>query len=515
MPKRAFFVPMDTWVGRHRTYRQSIEGQHDFKVSAPLTSATARLQAYNDITQELQEIIGQAVQNGKTLRAFGSSWSLSPVAVTEHELINTKPLRIAFTIPKSQVAPAYAGDSDRLRFLECGFSIAEINNLLFRDRLSLKASGSNNGQTLSGAISTNTHGSAFRFGATPDFVVGIHLVTGPSSHVYLERTSAPVVQESFADMLGASLIRDDTLFNAALVSFGSFGVIHGLMIEARELFLLHAFRSFRPLDDALRSAISTLDFSGLDLHGQPESALYHFQVTVNPNAGTPPPDVAVYLMFEEPWTDHYEPPPWDETSAGPGASGLEIVGALYDRLPRRLGKALRSLLNEQVRNHLAPYEVTAPLMDLFGGEHTQGPVFASGIGLPAPRAVEALTLALDVYAEMDTVLPVLLTMRFLKGTRALLGFTRFDPTCVLEIDGLNNRKTHEYAGRVWAAIEQADIPLTMHWGKFNTFLTEPRVRRMYGEGAARWIASRETLLSSPAVRQVFSNDFLRSVGLAT
>lgn len=87
-------------------------------------------------------------------------------------------------------------------------------------------------------------------------------------------------------MLGAQLIRDDTLFDAALVSFGSFGVIHGLMIEAREPFLLHAYRSFRPLDDALRTAISTLDFSGLDLHGQAEPALYHFQVTVNPNTGS-------------------------------------------------------------------------------------------------------------------------------------------------------------------------------------------------------------------------------------
>ena len=214
MPKRAFFVPMETWIGRHQSYRQPIEGLHDFEVIPPLAGAVARLQAYNDVTQEFQEMIGRAVANGKTLRAFGSSWSLSPVAVCEHELINTKPLRLGFTIPKSQVDPAYAGDTDRLRFLECGLSIAEVNALLFRDRLSLKTSGSNNGQTLPGVISTNTHGSAFRFGATPDFVVGIHLVTGPASHVYLERASAPVVQPSFANMLGATLIRDDALFNA-------------------------------------------------------------------------------------------------------------------------------------------------------------------------------------------------------------------------------------------------------------------------------------------------------------
>lgn len=68
---------------------------------------------------------------------------------------------------------------------------------------------------------------------------------------------------------------------------------------------------------------------------------------------------------------------------------------------------------------------------------------------------------------------------------------------------------------MWTALEQADIPFTMHWGKFNAFLTEARVRTMYGSSAAQWITSRETLLPSPAVRQVFTNDFLRSVGLAT
>ena len=61
-----------------------------------------------------------------------------------------------------------------------------LNRIFFRDGLSLKASGSNNGQTLPRAISTGTHGSAFKFGATQDFVVGTQLITGSSKQVYLE-----------------------------------------------------------------------------------------------------------------------------------------------------------------------------------------------------------------------------------------------------------------------------------------------------------------------------------------
>jgi hypothetical protein len=113
------------------------------------------------------------------------------------------------------------------------------------------------------------------------------------------------------------------------------------------------------------------------------------------------------------------------------------------------------------------------------------------------------------------LLPVLLTLRFVKGTKALLGFTRFEPTCVMEVDALNSPKARQFAQRLWIALEDADIPFTMHWGKFNSFLNKTRVREMYGENVDKWIASRETLLENAKVREVFTNAFLKSVGLAT
>lgn len=512
MPKRSYFVPLTSWEGRHQSYTQTIEGQHTFQVHHPAGNAAARLAAYNQITHELQDMIGQAMQAGKSLRAMGSSWSLSKVGVTEHQLINTKPLRIGFTLPASQVSSSY-GDRALLRFLECGFSIAEVNSLLFNDGLSLKASGSNNGQTLVGAVSTGTHGAAFRFGATPDFVVGIHLITGPSTHVYLQRASHPVVRPSFAAALGAELIEDDTLFDAALVSFGSFGVIHGMMIETRELFLLHAYRSFRRFNPALRKAISALDFSGLDLP-RAASKLHHFSACFNPNEGTPPKEAAVGLMFEADYTDDYQPPVWDDAKAGPGASGLEVIGGLIGALPSPLIEALKPVLNEQVRGDLEPYEITGTFKDLFRGEKFVGKVFTSAVGLPLAKALDALAIAFETYKNFGAVLPVILTMRFVKGTKALLGFTRFDPTCVFEIDSINTEKAHDYAAAVWTQLEQAAIPFTMHWGKFNDFLTPQRVTHMYGERRENWLQSREALLS-PQVRQVFNNEFLTRVGLAT
>lgn len=510
MPARSF-VPQDTWIPRHQSFTQQIEGYYDFDAYGP----NAGVADYKQVSGECQAIIAEAVQAHKTLRAMGSSWSLSKVGVAEHRLINTKNLRLSLAVADGFAAPGYAGVRENLRFFECGYSIAEINRELAGEGLSLKASGSNNGQTLPGVVSTNTHGSAFKFGATPENVVGIHLITGPSQQVYLERASYPVVTESFAqEKLGADLVRDDAKFNAALVSFGSFGIIRGMMIETRKLFLLHGFRSFRQFNPALKKAISALDFSDLDLHNKSAADLYHFQVTFNPNEGTPPNEAAVYLMFEIPWTDNYTPPDFSEDEAGPGAAGMEVMGELFTRLPNFLGNALKGWINPQVRNVLKPYEIKGAIKDIFRGEKTQGRTFASGIGLPLSRTLEALDIAFQAYANFGTVFPVLVTIRFVKGTKALLGFTKFDPTCVMEIDAINTDTTHQFATQVWTGIEQAGIPFTMHWGKFNSFLTRSRLDSMYGDNVNKWIASREALLT-PEVRQVFTNDFLRGVGLNT
>ena len=160
------------------------------------------------------------------------------------------------------------------------------------------------------------------------------------------------------------------------------------------------------------------------------------------------------------------------------------------------------------------YEYTGTLQELFRDEKTRGKVFASGIGLSTSRALDVIDIALRTYEDFDTILSVLITLRFVKGTKATMGFTKFYPTCVIEFDGLNTPNMQEYANLVWELVEQVGIPFTMHCGKFNTHLNGKRIQGMYRTKRTQWIKSRETLLSSD-VRQVFTNDFLKRVGLAT
>jgi hypothetical protein len=64
----------------------------------------------------------------------------------------------------------------------------------------------------------------------------------------------------FTQKFKTKLVADDELFNAALVSFGSFGFIHGVMIETEDIYLLESYRKKIPLDDSFRHIMETLDF---------------------------------------------------------------------------------------------------------------------------------------------------------------------------------------------------------------------------------------------------------------
>ena len=522
--ERRLFTPSDKpEVGRHRSYKHQVEGKYAFKMYQGGPGADEKLDAYKEMTKELQAIIAECIASNKEVRTQGSSWSLSKVGLAKDRLINSKQIRLLdFKLPADLISPQYHDDHTKLRFLECGESIHEVNKLLFRQGLSLKASGSNNGQTLAGALSTGTHGGAFDFGAIPEFVVGLHMVVGPSKHVYLQRKSSPVMKKDFADALGATFVEDDEQFNAALVSFGSFGIIQGIMIEARSLFVLHSTRFFHPFDDGLKKAISSLDFSGLDYSNSempasvPKDRPYHFQVFFNPNENMPPDRASVLIMFEDDWnkwSDTYTEPEWDNRDAGPAASGLEVIGAIYDMIPKSFARLILPVLNAQIADQLRPHYRLGIFRDLFAGERVEGELLVSGTALPMARALEALDIAFQSYKDFDTVLPVIISSRFVKGTTAMLGFTKFDHNATLEIDTVSTPKSREYLNLVRRKLEQNGIPFTVHWGKLESYLTPNRLKNMYGDKIDRWLVCRKTLLENENVRKIFTNDFMRRLEL--
>ena len=491
------------WRNKHQTHSRNLERMIDVwnpKGSPSLAGLKATIKA-------LQGIIRDAIRKDKRVRALGSNWSLSDVAATEDWMINTKPLNWIFPLSERSVSDHYPGDPKHLTFAQCGVAILELSNYLEPLGRSLKTSGASNGQTIAGALSTGTHGSAIDVGAIPDYVVGLHLIVGASRHVWLERASYPVTADDFAGKLGAELIRDDTLFNAALVSFGSFGIIHGVVIETEDLFLLNPHAVRIPYDDTLEQAIDTLDFSNLSLpHGTERP--YHVELVFNPyDVGQK--GARSKIMYKEPYDDTHETPEPNTGGFQPGDDAAGFIGLLTDAAPAMIPILLNGLF-DQLYKPLSPERRT--LSEMFYNTEIRGKAAGSALGVPQAMASKALETALAVHKAHGPFAAVV-ALRFVPASKGLLAFTRFPQTCIVDLDGVASKGTTLFFEEVWQAFEDAGIPFTMHWGKANEFLNPMRIRQMYGDAAVdQWITSRHTLLDEPT-RRAFTNAFLERCGL--
>jgi hypothetical protein len=107
--------------------------------------------------------------------------------------------------------------------------------------------------------------------------------------------------------------------------------------------------------------------------------------------------------------------------------------------------------------------------------------------------------------------PGVFAYRFVKQSDATLAFTRFAPTCVVELDGVQSDQTWNFYRAVWDELDARGIPYTFHWGKINN-LNEQKVKDKYGEQRDHWISARNRLLPAESMN-VFSSPPLKNLGL--
>jgi len=189
LPTGIAVIPIRKWENRHQNFTQKLKQGASFKIKNDATISKG-IDKYNATTKNLQWIIGHAIDNNIRLRAMGSGWSFSKVAVSEGGILDTKSLRLNFSVNKTNICNEYSakgGIAEDLFFVQCGVSILQLNSKLEKEKRpnrSIKASGASNGQTIAGALSTGTHGAAFNVGSIQDFVTGIHLIVGKDRHIW-------------------------------------------------------------------------------------------------------------------------------------------------------------------------------------------------------------------------------------------------------------------------------------------------------------------------------------------
>ena len=491
-----------SWENRHLTFKQPVDGLYDMWNA----DHDDLIEGYNAMTAAVQDFIHSAIRDKTTVRALGAGWSWTRIAATDGRILNTKGLNQKFNISASSVSPRYTGSPQHLLFAQCGVSVQEINHFLRTKNQCLRTSGASNGQTIAGALSTGTHGAAFDFGAIPEYVVGLHLITGPDRHVWLERASYPVVANSMAERLGAELLRDDELFNAALVSFGSFGFIHGILLETDDIFLLECHRQKRAFDAPMRQLLETLDFNlPVELPYGNERP-YHLQALVNPynlKGGA-----FINTMYKRPYGREYQAPDISSDGFAPGDDGPAFIGGLGDVVSALVPLTVNTLLKTEYKPFSDVWGIPG---EIFNNVTTHGKVLSAAFAVP----LEHVNRTTDIMLALNhTEGPFngVFAYRFVKSSTATLGFTKFEPvSCVMEMDGMYSNGNVRFCKKVWDAMDLERIPFTSHWGKVSD-LSPVRLETMYGEKLSAWKAARKRLLDAESLA-VFTNPQIVEWGL--
>jgi len=233
------------------------------------------------------------------LRAAGSHWALSEAAVADHTFIETNDpttgrpsmsrtlhdvippcmddgLRSrlgADRTPRTSLVHVEAGKRIYQLYAEldqvdpltsdvtlAGFLSSAHGNPMYRGPWALPTLGGAGGQTIVGAASTGTHGGDFRQPPIADAVRAIHLVADGGRHYWIEShelgpltDDARLVEHFDTPELGGpgnfEVIRDDSVFTAALVSVGRLGVIYSVVLEVVPQYSLYERRRLQTWQD--------------------------------------------------------------------------------------------------------------------------------------------------------------------------------------------------------------------------------------------------------------------------
>jgi hypothetical protein len=479
-----------------------------------------KIDRYNDAALEIQRLIKETDQASEGFRAYGSAWSMNNIASHKDRMHFNGAMNISMPIHATDCHQDNSYDPTNLFLFECGNTIKEISETLAENGKSLKTSGASNGQTIAGCISTGVHGSALDVGSVQDYVVGLNLIIGPNlnDNVYLEPESKPALSDNFLNSLKARVIRDDDLFYAALVGLGSFGFIHGVVVEAEPVFLIKRYVKKISKSVAFELA-NTMDFknSAFTIPGETDpqgngKRPFHFKIFINQYSDEP--NCVVEIMFKKPYQEPY-PDPFPVINESLYRDLIYLFVKLAENFPKRipwLVKRLRNTILPEVNE-----ETTGMLKEIFWDAPYQGPAFACSFGIDHKHSEKAMHL-LGKLTRDEGPIPGIFALRFAKQTKATLGFTKFPVTCMIEIDGVLWRKTRKimsleaYSRRMIEVLKENNIPFTMHWGKSNDWKFPGLVNHMFNGHSEKWIAQRKRLLS-PEMQAVFSNTFLKTLGL--
>lgn len=498
----------------------------------------------------------------------GKSWSFAELIGSSNWQFDASGLSGCSEADTADLHQQCPIDPRYLGFVSGGTTLRAIANWAKARGLMIANSGTHLGPSIAGGYGTASHGSRLGEGGLQEMVLGVHLITGPNSSVWLERADRPILSEAAIAGLGATPVRDNVMFEDALIHLGGMGIVNGVAIELVENQLYYEARADVALGgdwDARIAQGHYQEISDSIMQGYcPElvgKAPVFYEITFNPHDYKG--DSTLHIFY-------YDAPlglmPGVQGSV-PIRSGDGVVGYLQQFVDNPAliqmfqpvlwgaGEPPENWPPEFPRNAFLYYRgagkfatqkpagelVPLDWSQLHGDEITTGKpgaLYNASFAVPRaklPEALEAITQAV-INAQLPPTF--IFTARFVTDAAGTLAFTRFADSAVIEIDGASPwilallAKMHEDFAQtanqmasavrdgamiVRDALETAGIDYSMHWAKLGE-LDAAKTERDFGPSAnptsplARWRITREKLLT-PAMRNIFWNEALVRYGV--
>ena len=180
---------------------------------------------------ELLGLLADAARDGHRVKCVGAGHSFTDIACTDGVMIDLS--RYDAVVDVDRAAKTIT--------VQSGISIRKLNHALAEHGLAMPNLGDIAYQTISGAISTATHGTGRMLGNLATFVKSMRLLCADGS------------------VLDCSLVNDEQVYRAAQVSLGSLGIISTLTLQVSDAFNLEARESAADLDETLVSLDELVD----------------------------------------------------------------------------------------------------------------------------------------------------------------------------------------------------------------------------------------------------------------
>jgi L-gulono-1,4-lactone dehydrogenase len=398
--------------------------------------------------------VRRATDQGLTVRAVGSGHSFTDAACTGGVLIEMDGLdRILDVDSEAGLVKA-----------EAGIGLRPLNELIWGYGLALENLGDIDKQTVSGAISTGTHGTGSRFRNLSSMVEAMELVLPDGTLLDVSPTSEP------------------ELLPAARIGLGALGVIATITFRTLPAFTIRRTDSPLPLDETLERLPDLADGSD------------HFEFYVFPHT-------EVALLRQSDRTDE-QPRPQNAVLEFGREIVLEnwvmdAIARAGRRLPSRVPRLARfvsSQLSKSTKTDRS-YRVYASrrLVRFTEMEYA----------IPRRHATDAIPRVIEAAERADPPVGFPIEVRFVAGDDSILSPAHDRDSCYIAV--------HQYKGMAWEGYFRS-VEAIMdeyggrpHWGKRH-FQTAATLSQRY----PRWAdfqAARTRLDPGGA----FRNDYLDRV----